>query len=111
VDADPGTAFFGVLTRLVHEGAAHRGLAATLAGGGFDIAAAATAADADVSGRLRTLLVAAQQAGAVDPDVTFADVKALMAACLAAEGQDAERVLDVVCRGLRAQPRAVDLAP
>ncbi|MCL1869199.1 MAG: TetR/AcrR family transcriptional regulator [Promicromonosporaceae bacterium] len=96
----PGDAFFGLLRALVREGSTHRGLAEALAGGGFDIESAATAAGVNVSERLRGLLAAAQQAGAVEPAVAFADVKALVAGCLAAEGQDAGRVLDVVCRGL-----------
>ncbi|WP_245401930.1 TetR/AcrR family transcriptional regulator [Nocardia albiluteola] len=98
---DPGTAFFALLTRLAHEGAAHRGLAEALAGSGFDIEAAASSADCNVSDRLRRLLSEAQHAGAVDPVVTFADVKALMAGCLAYDGPGPDRVIDVICRGLR----------
>jgi AcrR family transcriptional regulator len=105
-ERDPGAAFFGLLRDLVREGAAHRGLAEALAGGGFDIEAAATAAGVNVSERLRSLLAAAQDAGDVDPTVTFAGVKALMAGCLAAEAQDADQVLDVVCRGLRREAGA-----
>ncbi|HEY3503210.1 MAG TPA: TetR/AcrR family transcriptional regulator [Actinocatenispora sp.] len=103
-DHDPGTAFFALFGRLVQEGASHRGLAEALAGSGFDIEAAASAAGCDVSDRLRTLLTAAQDAGAVDPTVTFADLKALTAGCLAYDGPDPERVVDVVCRGLRPAP-------
>ncbi|WP_019928549.1 TetR/AcrR family transcriptional regulator [Nocardia sp. BMG111209] len=98
---DPGTAFFALLTKLVREAVGHRGLAEALAGSGFDIEAAATAAGCNVSDRLRGLLLAAQQAGAVDPFVTFADVKALTAGCLAYDGPDPDRVIGVICRGLR----------
>lgn len=97
---DAGAAFFGLFTRLIHEGARHRGLAEALAGSGFDIETAASAAGCNVSDRLRTLLAEAQRAGAVDPDVTFADLKALMAGCLAYDGPAPEQVIAVVCRGL-----------
>ena len=100
-DSDAGTAFFALFTRLVQEGAAHRGLAEALAGAGFDIEAAATAADCNVSDRLRRLLSDAQEAGAVRAEITFADLKALTAGCLAYEGPDPDRVIDVICTGLR----------
>ncbi|MEU8083819.1 helix-turn-helix domain-containing protein [Micromonospora sp. NPDC049101] len=104
---DPGTAFFTFFAALIHEGADHRGLAESLAGGGFDIESAAIEAGSDVSGRLHTMLKAAQQAGAVRGDITFADVKALMSGCLAREVDPADtgardRVIAVVRDGLRA---------
>ncbi|WP_427893084.1 tRNA (N6-threonylcarbamoyladenosine(37)-N6)-methyltransferase TrmO [Kribbella sp. GL6] len=98
---DPGTAFFGLLTRLLEEAAVHKGLAEALTGSGFDIESAASSADVNVSDRLRTLLSGAQQAGAVDPTVTFAGLKALMAGCLTYDGPDPDQLADVVCRGLR----------
>ncbi|HEY4455102.1 MAG TPA: TetR/AcrR family transcriptional regulator [Pseudonocardiaceae bacterium] len=101
IDNDPGAAFFALFRRLVQEGTAHRGLAEALAGAGFDIEAAATAADCNVSDRLRRLLAGAQQAGAVRTEITFADLKALIAGCLAYEGSDPGRVVDVICAGLR----------
>ena len=101
IDNDPGTAFFTLFTRLVQEGANHRGLAEALTGAGFDIEAAATAADCNVSDRLHRLLSDAQQAGAVHPTITFADLKALIAGCLAYEGNDPDRVIEVICVGLR----------
>ncbi|WP_199742994.1 TetR/AcrR family transcriptional regulator [Nocardia stercoris] len=100
-DNDPGTAFFTLFTRLVQEGATHRGLAEALAGSGFDVEGAATAADCNVSDRLRRLLSDAQRFGAVRSAITFADLKALMAGCLAYDGPDPDRVIDVVCTGLR----------
>ncbi|MBO0810628.1 MAG: TetR/AcrR family transcriptional regulator [Microlunatus sp.] len=100
-DNEPGTAFFALFTRLIREGAAHKGLAEALTGGGFDIEGAAAAADCDVSDRLHRLLTRAQDAGAVDPQVTFGDLKALTAGCLAYDGPDPDRVIDVICRGLR----------
>lgn len=101
---DPGTAFFALFTRLVREGATHKGLAEALAGSGFDIEAAASSAGCNVSDRLHELLTAAQAAGSVDPAVTFADLKALTAGCMAYDGPDPDRVIDVICRGLRPAP-------
>lgn len=98
---DPGTAFFTLLTRLVHEGVTHRGLAEALTGAEFDIEAAAIAAGANVSGRLHRLLSDAQRSGAVRPDITVADLKALMDGCLAYKGPDPERVIAVICAGMR----------
>ena len=54
--------------------------------------------------RLRDMLVAAQQAGAVRPDVSYPDVKALMAGCLARETADPaglDPLIAVICQGLR----------
>jgi AcrR family transcriptional regulator len=98
---DPGLAFFDLFTRVVHEGRMHRGLADALAGASFDLDAAARESGWDVSGLLESLLHDAQEAGAVRSDVTFSHVKALMAGCLSCEGPDCDRVIDVVCRGLR----------
>lgn len=102
---DPGTAFSTLFATLVHEGAANRGLAEALAGAGYDLETAAARAGYDVSGRLRDLLARAQQAGAVRTDIDYADVKALLAGCLAREGGSdgaaLDRVIAVVCEGLR----------
>ena len=96
---DPGTAFFAFFATLVHAGAANRGLAEALAGAGYDLETAAARAGYDLPGRLRDLLARAQQAGAVRTDVDYADVKALLAGCLAREGGGDDAAL--VCQGLR----------
>ena len=52
------------------------------------------------------MLVAAQQAGAVRPDVSYPDAKALMAGCLARETADPaglDPLIAVICQGLRPQ--------
>jgi AcrR family transcriptional regulator len=101
---DPGAAFFIFFGTLVREGAANRGLAEALAGAGYDLESAAVLAGFDVSGRLRELLERAQRAGTVRAGVEFADVKALLAGCLAREGGDGaalDRIITVVCDGLR----------
>jgi AcrR family transcriptional regulator len=100
---DPGPAFFTFFAAVVREGAANRGLAEALAGAGYDLDSAAVRAGYDVTGRLRDLLARAQQAGAVRPEIDDADVKALLAGCLARGGDGAtlDRVVTVVCDGLR----------
>ena len=101
---DPATAFLEVVTILVHEGAAHQGLADALAGSGFDIEGTARKAGFDVSGRMRDMLITAQQAGTIRGDVTFDDVMALVKGCLtrAGEGADTAPVLAVIRDGLTA---------
>ncbi|GAA5191520.1 TetR/AcrR family transcriptional regulator [Rugosimonospora acidiphila] len=105
---DAETAFFAFFASVVHEGATHRGLAEALAGAGYDVETAAVRAGCDVSGRLRTMLASAQRAGAVRADITYPDVKALMAGCLSrdgdAPGPALDRLITVVCEGLRARP-------
>ncbi|GAA4581753.1 TetR/AcrR family transcriptional regulator [Planotetraspora phitsanulokensis] len=106
---DAGTAFFTFFSTLVHEGAPHRGLAEALAGAGYDVETAAADAGYDVSGRLRAMLARAQEAGAVRADITYPDVKALMAGCLSRDVDDSHgaalsRLVAVVCEGLRARP-------
>jgi AcrR family transcriptional regulator len=109
---DATTAFFTFFARLVHEGAAHRGLAETLVGAGYDIDRAAAERDCDVSARMNAMLLRAQRAGGVREDVTYPDVKALMTGCLSREpdpagadaGADAlSRLITVVSDGLRAR--------
>jgi AcrR family transcriptional regulator len=109
--ADPGAAFMEFFALLVAEGAANRGLAEALAGAGFDLEAAASGADHDIMGALRGLLARAQRAGAVRDDVQIADVKALLAGCLARERDAADaagrdRVIAIVSQGLRPDPPA-----
>ena len=106
-EQDPGSAFFTYFGTLVREGAANRGLAEALAGAGYGLEDAAVRAGFDVTGRLRELLNRAQQAGAVRAEIDFADVKALLAGCLTREGGDSaalDRIITVVCDGLRPQP-------
>jgi AcrR family transcriptional regulator len=104
---EPGEAFFRFFATIVHEGAANRGLAEALAGAGYDLDAAGVEAGHDVSGRLRTLLAMAQEAGTVRSDVEFADVKALMVGCQthpggATDRAALDRIISVVCAGLHA---------
>ncbi|XVU26003.1 TetR/AcrR family transcriptional regulator [Actinoplanes sp. CA-054009] len=95
----PGEAFARFFAFMVGRAAADRGLAEALSGGGFDIEAAADRTGHDLEGLESSLLVDAQRAGAVRPDVTRADVKALLNACVAAP--DRERMIQIVLAGLR----------
>jgi AcrR family transcriptional regulator len=106
---DPATAFFDFFTYLIQQSAANRGLAEALGGDGFDVEAAASHSEHDLDGVERTLLVRAQQTGAIRPDITTADVKALLVGCLARERQSAnpearQRMIAIACAGLRAEP-------
>ena len=80
--ADPAAAFFGFITTLVAEMAVDRGLADALAGAGIDLEATVAGSGYDVTGMLGDLLARAQRAGAIRPDASLADVKALMSGCL-----------------------------
>jgi AcrR family transcriptional regulator len=118
---DPAAAFFGFFTTLVQEMGADRGLADALAGAGIDLEATVAGSGNDVTGMLSDLLTRAQRAGAIRPDASLADVKALMSGCLyddptvaAADGpalDDAadiaagvsRRRVEIVCAGLLAR--------
>jgi AcrR family transcriptional regulator len=104
--ADPGTAFFDVLTRLGVEVGAKRDLSDALDGG--DAAWAGELADArdELHGVLGELLDSAQRAGTVRADITLADLvamlKGLRASVRGAEDSGlAARLLAVVRDGMR----------
>ena len=81
--ADPGEAFFDYFRRLIDEGSSDLVLADALAGEGFDIETAAPGAERVLRQAFGKLLMAAQRAGAVRPDVDVMDVKALLVGCQA----------------------------
>jgi AcrR family transcriptional regulator len=105
--ADPGAAFFGFFTRTVADSTERRTLADALAGAGLD----PKAGTAEVSGTMRTvigaLMVRAQEAGAVRPDLRLPELLALLAAAsLGAERHQwnpelRERTLALIFDGLR----------
>ncbi|MFD1366628.1 TetR/AcrR family transcriptional regulator [Actinoplanes sichuanensis] len=100
----PGEAFFRFFASLVRAGADNRGLAEALAGAGLDLDEAGAEAGHDVRGRLQELLGRAQQAGAVRADIVYPDLKALIVGCQAhpaADRESLDRIIDVVCAGLR----------
>ena len=98
-DNEPGAAFFAFFEYMVGRAAADKGLAEALGGDGFDIETTAAHSDHDPDGVEQRLLAAAQRAGAVRADVTQADVKALLGACLTAP--DRARMVAIVTAGLR----------
>ncbi|MGB8407005.1 MAG: TetR/AcrR family transcriptional regulator [Mycobacterium sp.] len=103
----PGEAMFAFLRSLVSCGDTDQGLVEALAGVGFDIKAEVPDAEAEFLELVGEMLQAAQRAGVVRPDVTVPEVKALMVACQAAQGYDAEvadRVVGLMLDGLRPRP-------
>jgi AcrR family transcriptional regulator len=102
----PGEAFFEFFAALVAEGAANHGLAEALTGAGFDIKAAVSGPERDVTAAMAGLLARAQQAGDVRPGIDVADALALVAGCLARQPDPVDpaardRLVAVVCAGLR----------
>jgi AcrR family transcriptional regulator len=104
----PGEALFTFVRSMVLDwGATDRGLVDALAGVGIDIDSAAPEAEEAFLALLGELLAAAQQAGAVRPDVGVPDVKALLVGCQAMQtysGDRAALVTGVVLDGLRVDP-------
>jgi AcrR family transcriptional regulator len=103
---DPGEAFFTFLTDATEKGARDGALKDALAGTGYDIEAATSEAGEELRHIIGGLLERAQQAGAVRPDVTVADVFALVTGVLAAtdrhqDKQALRHLLTIVCDGLR----------
>ncbi|MEV4423043.1 helix-turn-helix domain-containing protein [Patulibacter sp. NPDC049589] len=94
-----GDAFYEFFAYMVEQATTNRGLAEALSGGGFDVESAATGTDQDLEQIEQSLLDRAQEAGAVRQDVTRADVKALLGACVAAP--DRARMIEIVTAGLR----------
>jgi AcrR family transcriptional regulator len=103
---DPAAAFFEFFAYMVGQAAANRGLAEALSGGGYDIEAAASRTEHGLEDVENELLARAQRAGAVRADVTNADVKALVVACLVRERRPPDeaarrRMIDIASTGLR----------
>ncbi|MGH3293156.1 MAG: TetR/AcrR family transcriptional regulator [Trebonia sp.] len=103
---DPGAAFFEYFALLIGEGAANLGMAEALMGAGYDLDEVCLRDGIDLKGALNDLLVRAQQAGAIRPDVNGDDVKALMTSCLTrtpTPGDPAarDRMIEIATAGLR----------
>jgi AcrR family transcriptional regulator len=101
---DPGEAFDGFLARVAEEAGAKRDLPDVLAGVGSDAMAGLVA---ELHEAIGVLLARAQEAGAIRPGITVADVVALFKGLLATVRADPdpglrERVFAVVRDGLRA---------
>ncbi len=102
----PATAFFTFFALLVRQSAADHAVGDVLTGAGFDLQAAASTAIRDFSAAMAGLLARAQQAGAVRGDADSADVKALIAGCIARGNDDAalQRMIEIAGDGLRPRP-------
>jgi AcrR family transcriptional regulator len=102
----PATAFFTFFALLVRQSAADHAVGDALTGAGFDLHAEASTAIHDFNTALAGLLTRAQQAGSVRGDADNADVKALIAGCLARGRDDAaeQRMIEIACDGLRPRP-------
>ncbi|GGT03697.1 TetR family transcriptional regulator [Planobispora rosea] len=102
----PATAFFTFFAFLVRQSAADHAVGDALTGAGFDLQAAASTAISDFGEAMAGLLTRAQQAGAVRDDVDTADVKALIAGCIARGDDDAarQRMIEIAGDGLRPRP-------
>lgn len=105
---DAGAAMFTFLREVVELAVAKKDLSDELARAGIDKEQLSSSVRGDLDRAFDTLLKRAQAEGVVRPDVTCADVTALvMGTCMAAGNQDKDgsrRLLTIVCDGLRAQP-------
>jgi AcrR family transcriptional regulator len=103
---DPGSALFGFLADAVAHSATKIAVADALAAAGIDARTALAEEGQELTGALAQLLVRAQEAGAVRPDVGLPELVALLVgASRAAEhaGTDAvrTRIIGVILDGLR----------
>jgi AcrR family transcriptional regulator len=104
-EPEPGEALFTFLRSMVLDwGATDQGLVEALGGLGIEVESAAPDAEDSFRGLLGELLVAAQRAGTIRPDVEVPEIKALMVGCQAMQGYDRSRaaqLTEVVVDGLR----------
>jgi AcrR family transcriptional regulator len=104
--ADAGAAFFDFFRRVVAQSTSKVAIADALAEVGIDVRTSAAEAGHDLSDALTTLLVRAQHAHAVRPDIGIADLMAvLVGASRAVEHAATDdvrgRLIDIVLDGLR----------
>ena len=106
-DPDPGQAFFAMLADLGVTGAMKRDLVDALTAAGIDVSGPLAEARTGIRESMATLLVRAQRAGAVRPDVTVDDVGTLLAGMFLAANQpgtgSATQAVTVIADGLRAR--------
>lgn len=103
--ADPGAAFFAVLTDVVEQGTMKKDLTDALAGAGIDVSTALGDAREEMRVALGELLARAQAAGAVRPDIDATDLTTLLGTMFLASQRQGigvrNGVLAVVMDGLR----------
>jgi AcrR family transcriptional regulator len=105
---DAGEAFFGFLSRIVHEGSAKKDFMEALSSTGADLGRTLAGIKGSFREALATLLKRAQASGAVRRDVNALEVHALIMGTLASvdpraagAAQARKRLLAIVCDGLR----------
>ncbi len=102
---DPGPAFFAMMTDLVEQGAIKRDLMDALTAAGVDVSAALERERIGLQESMNTLLIRAQTAGSVRPDIDIHDLSTLLATMFLASAQRGsgvpKGVLAVVLDGLR----------
>ncbi len=108
---DAGAALFGFLERLVEEAGPKRDLIDALAGAGVDVRARLAGTGADLRTELDHLLTRAQRQRGVRPDLTTADLTALLSGLLLAlhpsgghHAADPHRAFAVLRDGLAPRP-------
>jgi AcrR family transcriptional regulator len=104
---DPGRAFFAYFQQVIERAALNKDICDALESTGQQLKA--TCLESDFNEALGTLLERAQQAGAVRPDVTTAELRSLIVGCLsmyrrALAQQRPANELAVVHDGLRPEP-------
>ncbi|MFE6049405.1 TetR/AcrR family transcriptional regulator [Kitasatospora sp. NPDC056446] len=106
-ETGPAEAFFGGFRLVVEHSAGKQEFTHALAAAGVDVHASLRGSTEPMRAQLSALLAAAQQAGAVRPDIGLPDLIALLVGVgtatdqLAADPAARERVFDVVFTGLR----------
>jgi AcrR family transcriptional regulator len=115
---DPGEAFFGFLSRMVHEGSAKKDFMDALSGTREELGRTLAGIKASYRTALAVLLERAQDSGAVRRDVSVFEVHALVTGTLASldqlgrdSAQARQRLLAIVCDGLRPQVVRVGSGP
>jgi len=115
--ADPGEAFFGFMSRMVHEASAKKDFMNALSGTREELGRTLAGIKASYRAALAVLLERAQDSGAVRRDVSVLEIHALLtgaSASLEQLGKDATqaraRLVAIVCDGLR-PPAARSDAP
>ncbi len=103
---DPGAAFFDYFTHIVGQAESSKGVHEALVNAGFQLEESVGALAGQMRDAMGALLKRAQEAGAVRPDLTAVDAKALMAgvAEMRKLGGDPEATLAVVIAGMRPHP-------
>jgi AcrR family transcriptional regulator len=105
---DPGEALFACLRHLAGEATAKQDLFDAMSSAGIDIKSRTTARMGELTSAIDVLVTRAKAAGTVRSDVATAEIMGLVVgACKssghgAREGDSAQRMVEIVCAGIRA---------